>query len=393
MQLSGWGRLKAVNGWTWQHLSVGRPDASGERVSGSALLLFRAVPGIGVKLAYCPRGVVVDWSDKASVDLLLSELARRALRAGALLLRLDPAVADSDPNVANALRAHGFTRTDPGEDHRMLSQPAVRMIADLSDLEAYHAGLPKGTTWSIRKGAKSGLSVDIAGAQNLPEFHQLMQVTGQRDGFQIRSLGYFESMWRALGEGDQASMDVTVVRLDPAAALADAEAVLADATRQLGNKRKARTHTEKVLRQIEELSRSVEHATGRVEELRAAVQASPQPRALAASVLVRSGRKASYLYAASSNEFRELRPSYSMVWALMRHVRERGCTDFDFGGIDASEGLEIFKSQWNPARVSYVGEFDKPLVPVLGTLFQGLLAMSKRRKLGPVHTVGAGDEA
>ena len=54
-------------------------------------------------------------------------------------------------------------------------------------------------------------------------------------------------------------------------------------------------------------------------------------------------------------------------------------TTFDFGGIDASEGLEEFKRQWNPERREYAGEFTTQLRPLSGRLIDLAVKLYKRR--------------
>jgi peptidoglycan pentaglycine glycine transferase (the first glycine) len=56
-------------------------------------------------------------------------------------------------------------------------------------------------------------------------------------------------------------------------------------------------------------------------------------RALAAVMIFAVGSKAAYLYGVSSNEERQLMPTYAVQWAAMRWAKERGCTEYDMWGI------------------------------------------------------------
>ncbi|MCS7061792.1 MAG: peptidoglycan bridge formation glycyltransferase FemA/FemB family protein, partial [Anaerolineae bacterium] len=56
-------------------------------------------------------------------------------------------------------------------------------------------------------------------------------------------------------------------------------------------------------------------------------------RALAALVVVAFGKRATYLYGASSNEDRDLMPTYLLQWEAMRWARERGCRTYDMWGV------------------------------------------------------------
>jgi peptidoglycan pentaglycine glycine transferase (the first glycine) len=56
-------------------------------------------------------------------------------------------------------------------------------------------------------------------------------------------------------------------------------------------------------------------------------------RPLAGVMVFALGTKAAYLYGVSSNEERQLMPTYAVQWAAMRWAKERGCTEYDMWGI------------------------------------------------------------
>jgi peptidoglycan pentaglycine glycine transferase (the first glycine) len=383
MQTTPWGKEKEHTGWTWRTVAVGRagagPDGADE-VTGAALILFRRMPVVPMALAYCPRGFVVDWADGESVDALLAEVTRVAKENRGVLLRIDPAVRIDDPDIRPALESRGFTRTDPGEDAaRTLAQPALRMVTDISDLEALHKDLSQGTRQSIRKAEKSGLVYESVGREGIPAFHELMKVTGERDGFGIRSIDYFTTLHDVLSPTDD--IVISLVKLDHGAAAQSARAKVEDLRGQLEKARAKREKypSEKADRQVAGLEESIAKNEASAAEFEASHAQHPDGQYLAGSVFATCGTRGSYLYAASSDEHRNLRPNYLMVWRIMQDAAAKGVTTFDFGGIDASEGLEEFKRQWNPERREYAGEFTKQLRPLAGRLIDLAVTLSKRR--------------
>ena len=380
MQTTPWGKEKEHTGWTWRTVAVGRSTPDGHEVTGAALILFRRTPVLPLALAYCPRGLVVDWSDDESVDALLAEVTRVAAQSRGVLLRLDPAVRIDDPHVRPALESRGFTRTDPGDDAaKTLAQPALRMVTDISDLEALHRDLPQGTRWSIRKSEKSGLVYESVGRDKISIFHDLMRTTGERDGFGIRSLEYFTTLYDVLSPTDD--ITVSLVRLDPGLAVASAEKLRAESQKQLDKVREKQEKypSDKLDRQVESLTTSIANQDELISTFTALREQDPLGPYLAGSVFATCGTRGSYLYAASSDEHRNLRPNYLMVWRIMRDAAAKGVRTFDFGGIDASEGLEEFKRQWNPERREYAGEFTKQLRPLSGRLIDLVVRAYKRR--------------
>lgn len=383
MQTTAWGREKEHTGWTWKTVAVG----SDGDIRGVALILFRRTPVLPMALAYVPRGFVLDWADGEAIDALVAEVSRVAKESRGVLLRLDPAVSITNPHARQALESRGFTRTDPGDDPaKTLAQPALRMVTDISDLDALHKQLSQGTRWSIRKAGKSGLVYESVGKDKIPAFYELMKVTGERDGFGVRSMEYFTTLYDVLSPTQE--IIVSLVRLDPGLAIESAERLRTESTKQLekllakqaaAKEAGAKQDPDKQARQVETLEKSISNAEGVIEEFTALKEVDPRGPYVAGSIFAINGTRGSYLYAASSDEHRNLRPNYLMVWTLMQNAAERGVTSFDFGGIDASEGLEEFKRQWEPERREYVGEFSKRLRPLTGRLIELAVSLYKRR--------------
>jgi lipid II:glycine glycyltransferase (peptidoglycan interpeptide bridge formation enzyme) len=62
---------------------------------------------------------------------------------------------------------------------------------------------------------------------------------------------------------------------------------------------------------------------------------------LSALIATAMGDEAIYLYGASSNEKRELMPTYLIQWEAMRWARERGCKRYDLWGIPDASADEL----------------------------------------------------
>ncbi len=59
------------------------------------------------------------------------------------------------------------------------------------------------------------------------------------------------------------------------------------------------------------------------------------------------GEKYWYMYGASSDEKRNLKPNYLLQWEVMRWAKERGLTHYDMVGVPKSEQLNESSSLWN----------------------------------------------
>lgn len=107
---------------------------------------------------------------------------------------------------------------------------------------------------------------------------------------------------------------------------------------------------------------------------------------LAALMVFARGERAWYFYGASSNEYRNLMPTYVLQWEAMRWARQRGCTEYDLWGIpDADEetleaefsgrsdglwGVYRFKRGFGGVIRRTAGPFDRIYNPLLYRLYQ-----------------------
>ena len=123
------------------------------------------------------------------------------------------------------------------------------------------------------------------------------------------------------------------------------------------------------------------HPTGECELL----VAEKDGRALAALMVFARGPRAWYLYGASSNEDRNLMPTYLLQWEAMRWARNRGCVTYDLWGIpdepeavleaefpnrgDGLWGVYRFKRGFGGENVRTAGAWDLPLQPTVYRLY------------------------
>ncbi|WP_296761515.1 peptidoglycan bridge formation glycyltransferase FemA/FemB family protein [Varibaculum sp.] len=84
---------------------------------------------------------------------------------------------------------------------------------------------------------------------------------------------------------------------------------------------------------------------------------------LSCAIVLGFNRKCFYIYAASSNEKRNLRPNYQMNNEAIKDAIEQGYTQYDMGGIyevDNSGGLYSFKKAFcgESGLLEMIGQFD-----------------------------------
>ena len=115
--------------------------------------------------------------------------------------------------------------------------------------------------------------VTVRAWDDIKSFHAMMLVTGGRDGFGVHSLEYYKRAYELL------------------------------------------------------------QPSGLGEILVAEYEGKP----LAALFVAQSGKRAYYLYGASTNEERNRMPTYLLQWEAMKWAKERGCEEYDLWGVPDEE--------------------------------------------------------
>jgi len=186
LQLSGWGGLKARFGWETRRVAL--TDIHGAITAGAQLLL-RSV--YGVKLAYVPRGPLLDWNDDDQRGELLAALVRECRQLGVSVLKIEPTLLDTPANRA-LLRHSGF------QPSAQMIQPPSTILLDLTTDDAMLAAMKPKWRYNVRLAERKGITVRVMQRGDLPAFHRLMRETGMRDGFAVHSDAYFDAAFDLL---------------------------------------------------------------------------------------------------------------------------------------------------------------------------------------------------
>lgn len=179
LQLWGWGEAKRGNGWTAHRLEF--------EGAGLAQVLLWPVPRLGRKIAYVPRGPVVE-PGSVQAKRLLDALVEWARDHGALYVRVEPA-------WARAGFGRGWRRA------RYQIQMAQTYTLDLrrTEGELLEAMSHKHRQY-VRKAERDGVTVTRELGIDLAPMMALYAETAKRAGFGIHGGEYYERLHAELGE-------------------------------------------------------------------------------------------------------------------------------------------------------------------------------------------------
>lgn len=188
--------------WGWRGV-LSRDE--GGAVRGALSILTRRMPG-GFSMLYAPRGPVCDVRDTAVMKELFDGAAQVARDSRGYLLQIDPDVLSSDEQFKTDMKSLGFAFEEAGLNFEGI-QPRFVFRLDVQGRteEEVMAAFEQKTRYNVRLAGKKGVTTRFwSGDGEIPDepltaFAQIMQTTGKRDKFLVRSKEYFANMLRALG--------------------------------------------------------------------------------------------------------------------------------------------------------------------------------------------------
>ncbi len=273
------------------------------------------VPGIRFNWLYSSRGPTVAQPDSPALAALIESVQKITRAEHAVVLRLEPNIADDDPQLDRWIAAYrdlGF-KTNPYAVHGRRS-----WVLDIRpDAEQLLANFKMTWRQNVRSAERKGII--IREAQNEADFdayYELLKITSERDAFFIHNKDYHREILRQFS-----------VKGDAVLYLAEHEG-----------------------------------------------------EAIAAKMLIRFGDWCWDMFGASSNNKRNLKPTYLLQYHCIQWAKARGCSYFDFRTIP--EILKPGEEMWGVYEYKKgFGGFSRLNMPTQDYVYRSLIYNTWRKSV------------
>ena len=312
-----WGALKSRYGWEAER--VAWLDENGQPLAAAQLLhrstSLNPLP-LRFSLSYCPRGPLMNWTDRQLRREVLDQLANLASKRKAVFLKMDPdltiqslAMDQSEPQPdREGLEIEDWLINSRWRRSTEQIQFRNTAIIDLTATEdELLAAMKQKTRYNIRLASRKGVEVRYGHLEDLDLLYHMYAETSLRDGFVIRPPAYYQDAWGSFVQA------------------------------------------------------------GLARPLIAEVEGQP----VAAVMIFRFGDRATYMYGMSRDLHRNKMPSYLLQWEAMQWAKAQGCRIYDFWGApdemhesDPMWGVYRFKLGFAPTTVFTPGAWDLILRPL-----------------------------
>lgn len=372
-QLEKWGAFKQSTNWEQELLGYQKDGV----LIGVAQVLYKGIPRTGYKIAYSSGGysLISDCFEPEFNRAIFKYLKMKKC----ILYKIDPqcelekqschnfeAISSKQSLDVSNLQLLGYKHLGYYNQFEGM-QPRHTIRIDTSNGYPQVLDSMSSNTKRNIKTATKYQSVTIIDCQveQLPEFYQLLTETAKRDQFSIRDFEYFKKLLKTL----EAEVTLTMACVDLDQLTCELTQVASRVDSQIEKLLTKDNYSVKQLKNLEAQQVVNQERIREVSELRAS---RGQFVYLAANLSITDGKRAWYLYGASSSSLKFLRSVYLLMNDRIVDCIANQYQFYDLYGVsgifDTSHpdyGLYQFKSGFGGELIEYIGEFDKPLnIPI-----------------------------
>ncbi len=362
------GKLREKSGWSIHYLGVKK-----EKKVIAASMFVSITRHFGYKEFYSPRGLLVDYHDKELLEFFTNNIKDYVKKNKGYEFRIDPYVINIERDTNGDVVDGGIDNTDirsnllslgykrvKKEDMEQVGWMYVLDIDGKTEDEVLKNMKPN-TRNTIRKTLKNGIEIVELEKKDLPLFHQIMIETGERKGFSIRKLDYFENMYDLFYPRGEIKYLLTKLDLSKHIKMLEEDKnkqleerdKLSDAKYNDG-KRKA------IDSAIAGIDKRISHAKELIEKHGKVIN-------LSSSMFIMTDPEIVYLSSGNYEEFMSYNSQYLIQWEMIKYGIEHGFKRYNFYGItgnfdknDKDYGIYEFKTGFNGFVEELVGEFSYP---------------------------------
>ena len=187
-QCRAWAKLKEC----WENEIIIIKD-NNKNILATMSILIRKIPILG-NLMYVPRGPIGNIEDEEILTEITKEMKKIAKKYKAFVVIIEPNIEKSNKNFTQMVQKLGFKVNSNAIkfDQEIQARHNFRLNLENKTEEKIFQNFSSKTRYNIRLATKKGVIIKEKRKDGLDEFYELMEETGRRDDFRIRSREYFE---------------------------------------------------------------------------------------------------------------------------------------------------------------------------------------------------------
>ena len=316
------------------------------------------------------------YQEKTLLEPFYAALKGYAKKNGAIELVIKPydhyQTFDSDGNPISEEQRHfldtlknlgyqhdGFQTGYPGGEPVWHYLKTIKEADSKSLLKSFNKNCSRNITTALNY----DISIRNITREEIPQFKQIIEETGKRQGFEDKSLSYYYDLYDSFGP----NAEFVVAEINSTAALAHLDQKI--------------SLLNPSAKQYEQQLQKLEKQKNIVQETLAGKESETVP--LACALIIYTPSEVTYLFGGSYTKYQKFSAAFLIQYHAMKRALEKGITLYNFLGIqgifDGSDGVLRFKQNFNGYIVRKMGTFryyPHPLKYKMISLIKKLLGRS-----------------
>ena len=316
------------------------------------------------------------YQEETLLEPFYAALKGYAKKNGAIELVIKPydhyQTFDSDGNPISEEQSHfldtlknlgyqhdGFQTGYPGGEPVWHYLKTIKEADSKSLLKSFNKNCSRNITTALNY----DISIRNITREEIPQFKQIIEETGKRQGFEDKSLSYYYDLYDSFGP----NAEFVVAEINSTAALAHLDQKI--------------SLLNPSAKQYEQQLQKLEKQKNIVRETLAGKESETVP--LACALIIYTPSEVTYLFGGSYTKYQKFSAAFLIQYHAMKRALEKGITLYNFLGIqgifDGSDGVLRFKQNFNGYIVRKMGTFryyPHPLKYKMISLIKKLLGRS-----------------
>ena len=316
------------------------------------------------------------YQEETLLEPFSAALKDYAKKNGAIELVIKPydhyQTFDSDGNPISEEQSHfldtlknlgyqhdGFQTGYPGGEPVWHYLKTIKEADSKSLLKSFNKNCSRNITTALNY----DISIRNITREEIPQFKQIIEETGKRQGFEDKSLSYYYDLYDSFGP----NAEFVVAEINSTAALAHLDQKI--------------SLLNPSAKQYEQQLQKLEKQKNIVRETLAGKESETVP--LACALIIYTPSEVTYLFGGSYTKYQKFSAAFLIQYHAMKRALEKGITLYNFLGIqgifDGSDGVLRFKQNFNGYIVRKMGTFryyPHPLKYKIISLIKKLLGRS-----------------
>ena len=316
------------------------------------------------------------YQEKTLLEPFYAALKGYAKKNGAIELVIKPydhyQTFDSDGNPISEEQIHfldtlknlgyqhdGFQTGYPGGEPVWHYLKTIKEADSKSLLKSFNKNCSRNITTALNY----DISIRNITREEIPQFKQIIEETGKRQGFEDKSLSYYYDLYDSFGP----NAEFVVAEINSTAALAHLDQKI--------------SLLNPSAKQYEQQLQKLEKQKNIVRETLAGKESETVP--LACALIIYTPSEVTYLFGGSYTKYQKFSAAFLIQYHAMKRALQKGITLYNFLGIqgifDGSDGVLRFKQNFNGYIVRKMGTFryyPHPLKYKMISLIKKLLGRS-----------------